>query len=417
MINNTESNFRYKRNQLCCEDVQLKEIVESIGTPVYIYSEQSIVDKYKELKQAFASVEPLICYSVKANSNLTICNILIKQGAGLDIVSGGELYRASKIKADSQKIVFAGVGKTEQEIREAIKAKVLLINAESEQEIEKINRVGKELKKKVAVGLRINPDVSGGGHHYIQTAKKENKFGISLEKTKELFLKKEKFSHLNICGIHLHLGSQIITTQPFVKAIKKIIPLIKQLRKNGAKLSYLDIGGGFFGAADKFAQAILPLIKDLDLKLILEPGRFLTAESGVLLTQVLYIKERKDSKKFIIVDAGMNDFMRPVLYNAYHKIIPLVVPRSPLPASRKYDVVGPVCESGDFFAKDRNLPLVKTGDFLAVMDVGAYGFSMASNYNSRPRPPEILVKKNKFYLIRQREEYKDLIRGEKILTD
>ncbi len=411
------SNFKYKRNQLYCEGVNIKQIAESAGTPVYIYSYQSLVDKYKELSQAFASLKPLICFSVKANSNLTICRILTQQGAGLDIVSGGELYRVAKIKADPKKIVFAGVGKTEEEIRQAIKTKILLINAESEQEVEEINKIAGELGRNVPVGLRINPDISGGGHHYIQTAKKEDKFGISLERAKEIFLKREKFPHLNICGIHFHLGSQIATSQPFARALKKVISLTKQLRKNGIKLNYLDIGGGFFGSANKFAQAILPLIKGLGAKLILEPGRFLTAESGILLAKVLYIKERKDGKRFIIVDAGMNDFIRPSLYNAYHEIIPVV--RKPQTANRKpqTDIVGPVCESGDFFAKDRKLPLVKIGDFLAVMDAGAYGFAMTSNYNSRPRPAEILVKKDKFYLICEREVYKDLIRREKIINE
>jgi len=436
LLEQAMSNFKYKRNQLYCEAVPLKQIAESAGTPVYIYSYQSLVGRYKELKQAFASAHPLICFSVKANSNLTICKVLSEQGAGLDIVSGGELYRAKKIKVDPQKIVFAGAGKTEEEIREAIKAKILLINAESEQEVEEIDRIAGELGRKIRVGLRINPDVPGGGHRYIQTAKEENKFGISLKEAKELFLKKEKFSHLNICGIHFHLGSQITTPQPFVRALKKIVPLIQELKKKGVEISYLDIGGGFFGVANKFARAILPLVKGLEInpvrsksrfmgtapaehqgtsngvKLILEPGRFLTAESGILLTKVLYIKKREEGKRFIIVDAGMNDFIRPALYNAYHEVIPVVrKPLNPQPSTLS-DVVGPVCESGDFFAKDRNLPLLKSGDFLAVMESGAYGFVMASNYNSRPRPAEILVKEDKFYLIRERERYRDLIRGE-----
>ncbi len=411
------SNFKYKRNQLYCEDVQLKEVAESAGTPLYIYSEQSLIDKYKELKQAFAFVKPLICYSVKANSNLAICSILTKQGAGLDIVSGGELYRATKIKANCKKIVFAGVGKTEQEIKQAIKANILLINAESKQEVERIDEIADKLGKRVQIGLRLNPNISAGGHGYIQTAKEENKFGISLQEIKEIFLQKEKFPHLDICGIHFHLGSQITHPQPFVKALKKTISLIQQLGNKQIKISYLDIGGGFFQPPLQFAQAILPLIKNLKAKLILEPGRYLTAGSGILLTKVLYIKERKQGKKIVIVDAGMNDFLRPSLYDAHHEILPVIRTPNNEHRTTNTDIVGPVCESGDFFAKDRKLALFKNGDFLAVLDTGAYGFSMASNYNSRLRPAEVLIKGNKFFLVREREEYKDLIRREKILTD
>ncbi len=421
------SNFKYKRNRLYCEDIEVSEIAKNISTPAYVYSYQSIVDKYKELKSAFANIKPLICFSMKANSNLSICRILTEQGAGLDIVSGGELYRAAKVKADFRRIVFAGAGKTEQEIREALKLNILLINAESKEEVEKVNTLAGGLKKKVQIALRVNPNVSGGAHQYIQTAKKENKFGISLEEAKKIFLQRKKFIHLNICGIHFHLGSQITTNQPFTKALKKVIPFLSKLRKQGIEIKYLDIGGGFFQSAKQFAQAILPLLSNLNICLIMEPGRFLIAESGILLTKVLYLKKRKTGKNFIIVDAAMNDFIRPSLYNVSHRIVPLK--KTPITSSAKgevrqrrqpavtkrYDIVGPVCESGDFLAKNVNVPFIKTGDFLAIMDTGAYGFAMASNYNSRPRPAEVLVKKNKFYLIREREEYKDLIRKEKLV--
>jgi len=402
--------FRYRRGELHCEGVKVKEIGESVGTPVYIYSYKAIVKKYAELNKAFASLSPLICFSVKANSNLSICRVLTKEGAGLEIVSGGELYRAKRIRAHPKKIIFTGVGKREEEIREAVEYGVLLIYAESEQELELLEKVAKEKRKRIKVGLRINPDVLAGGHKYIQTGKKESKFGLPLKRVKKIFMQRKQSPYIELCALHFHLGSYITTPQPFVDTLKRVIPLVKELEEMGIGIGYLDIGGGFYQPAEEFAKAIIPLLKGFSARLILEPGRFLIVESGMLLSKVLYTKTQ-GKKRFIVVDAGMNDFIRPALYNASHQILSLHKSRG---EHSKVNIVGPVCESGDFFAQGIEFPLIERGEYLAIMNTGAYGFTMSSNYNSRPRPAEVLVKEDRFYLIREREGYKDLVRGEKI---
>lgn len=413
--------FTFKRNNLYCENFKVKDLAKKFGTPLYIYSARTIEEHFLKLKRAFKKLSPLICYSVKANSNLSLLKLLIAQGAGLDIVSGGELYRAKKVKCFPKKIVYASVGKTESEIKEAINYGLLMFNVESLAELERINAIARRLHKKVAVALRFNPAVVLKTHTYIATGEKETKFGLDYKTIKDIFLNKKIYSHLNIVGIHIHIGSQITESTPFVKAIKKAKKMIEELKKKNISLKYFNIGGGLGiiynkekpQTAQEFAKKVLPLLKSLSLKIILEPGRFIVGNSGILVTKVLYIK-KAFKKKFIIVDAAMNDFLRPALYKAYHKIVPVVRDqRSKVRGLKSADVVGPICESGDFLAKNRKLE-TKEGDYLAVLGAGAYGFSMSSNYNSRRKAAEVLVKNNQVYLIRKRESYRDLVRNEKI---
>jgi len=408
--------FKYKNSNLYCEKVKIRDLAEKFGTPLYVYSYNTLISHFIKLREAFKSIKPLICYSVKANSNLAILKVLVKEGAGLDIVSGGELFRAKKAGCPVEKIVYASVGKTTYEIEEAIKSGILFFNVESFPELKNIQHIARRLKKRVNVALRINPDVEPKTHKYITTGKLTNKFGIDFKSAKRIILLARGFSHVEISGLHIHIGSQITTGEPFVAAITKVIRFISTLKRDGIKLEYLNIGGGLGiiydkeapQTAKKFAVKVLPLLKKSGLKIIMEPGRFIVGNSGILVARVLYVKNTP-KKKFIIVDGGMNDLIRPALYEAYHQIVPLIKRKG---AEEKADVVGPICESGDFFAKNRLLPLVEEGDYLAVMSAGAYGFSMASNYNSRRRPQEIMVNKDKAIVIRKRESYEDLIRNE-----
>lgn len=411
--------FRYRGNELYCEGVRISKIAEEFGTPVYIYSRQTLIDHYRKIKKAFKRIDPLICFSVKANSNLAVLKLLANQGAGMDVVSGGELYKALKVGLNPKKIVYAGVGKSEQEIAAAIRAKILLFNAESLEELALIDRVAGHFRTKVDVSLRVNPDINPRTHKFITTGKKINKFGLDMGTVEAILLRYSIFSHLNLIGLHIHIGSQITEAEPFVKAIKKIVVMVRRLRKRRIPLKYFNIGGGLGiiyrderpQSAKKFAQAILPLLKKVKLKIILEPGRFIAGNSGILLTRVVYIK-KAPNKKFAIVDAGMNDLIRPSLYGAFHQILPVIRVTSHESRIAKYDIVGPICESGDFLAKNRTMPFLQTKDLLAVMGAGAYGFTMSSNYNSRPRVAEVLVNKNKAFLVRKRETYRDLIRNE-----
>ncbi len=410
--------FKYRGNELYCEDVGISRIAASVGTPFYLYSYKTLLDHHNKLRDAFRSVKPLICFSVKSNSNLAVLRALVKNGAGLDIVSGGELYRARRAGADPKKIVYAGVGKRRDEIENAIRAGILLFNVESEEEMEEIQRVAASLRKRVNVALRINPDVVPHTHAYVATGKGETKFGLDFETVYRIFASRKRYPDLNICGVHIHIGSQILGAAPFEKAIKKVLTFIKS---RGISVDYFNIGGGLGiiysmehpQTAKSFAKRILPLLKRSRLKIILEPGRFISGNSGVLVTKVLYNKTTP-RKRFVIVDTGMSDLIRPSLYEAYHSIVPVRTDRDAQRHPEKVDVVGPICESGDFLAKDRLLPPVERGDLLAVLGAGAYGFTMSSNYNSRPRPAEVMVIKGKFYVVRQRENYSDLVRGEKI---
>lgn len=415
--------FRYKNRRLYCENVAVEDLARRFGTPLYVYSYQTLVSHYLKLRSAFSPVNPLICYSVKANSNLSILKSLVDKGAGLDIVSGGELFRALKVKCPAKKIVYASVGKTSREIEAGIRSGILFFNAESLPELRNINRIAAALNKTVNVALRINPDVEPKTHKFITTGKLTNKFGIDFAAAESILKKSRAFTHLNIKGLHIHIGSQITESAPFVAAITRVAGFIRRLKPKGIKLEYLNIGGGLGIVYDKetpqtaqrFAAKVLPLLKETGLKIILEPGRFIAGNAGILAAKILYIKATP-KKKFIITDAGMNDLIRPALYGAYHQILPLHLTAQSLRRKDRYDVVGPICESGDFLAKDRAVPLVGEGDYLAVMSSGAYGFSMASNYNSRLRPAEVMVNKDKVYVIRKRESYPDLVRNEAIVN-
>ena len=409
--------FRYKNNQLYCEAVRIADIAKKVITPFYLYSYTTLLDHYRKLAEAFSSLRPLICYSMKTNSNLSICRALVKAGSGLDIVSGGELYKALLAGCSPKKIVYASVGKTEEEIRRAVAREILFFNVESLSELELINKVAKDIGKAASVALRINPDVEPGTHTYITTGKLTNKFGIDFDAAYKILQNKAKFSSLNFKGLHIHIGSQIIQARPYVLAIKKMAGFIAKLKKELIEIEYLNIGGGLGiiyaqekpQTAGEFSRKVSPILKNTGLKIILEPGRFIAGNAGILVSKVLYLK-KTPLKNFVIMDAGMNDLIRPSLYGAYHEILPLRKTRQVRGARNKVDVVGPLCESGDFFAKDRILPEVKEGDYLSIMSAGAYGFSMASNYNCRLKPAEVMVKGDKFYIVRKRDSYLDLVR-------
>ena len=410
--------FKYKRKYLYCEDLKVQDLAERFGTPLYIYSYHTLIDHFMKLRTAFRQINPLICYSVKANSNLAILKALVDKGAGLDIVSGGELFRAIKVDCPTHKIVYASVGKTDSEIEEAVKRRILFFNVESLAELENINRICRKLDKVANVAIRINPDVEPKTHKFITTGKLTNKFGIDFTAAENIFRKRSIFSHLNIKGLHIHIGSQITESAPYVAAITKIAGFINRLKKKGIDLEYLNIGGGLGiiydketpQTAQKFAQKILPLLRKTGLKIILEPGRFIVGNAGILVTEVLYIKTGP-KKKFVIVDAGMSDLIRPALYDAYHQVL-LTNTEHRVASSERVDIVGPICESADYFAKERKITKVKEGDYLAVMSAGAYGFSMSSNYNSRVRAGEVLVVKDKVFLVRERETHDDLVDNE-----
>lgn len=410
--------FTFKDNELYCEGIRVRDIAAKVGTPFYLYSYKTLIDHFRKLRSAFRPVNALVCFSMKSNSNLAVIRALVKNGAGLDIVSGGELYRARIAGVDPRKVVYAGVGKRHDEIYDAVRLGILFFNVESEDELDEIQRVACHLKKKVNVAVRINPDVIPKTHKYIVTGKGETKFGLDFETVQKIFNSSWKYQNLNIRGVHIHIGSQILNAQPFEKAIEKTLSFLKECR---IPADYLNIGGGLGimysvenpQTAKAFAKKVLPLLKASKLKIILEPGRFISGNSGILVTRVIYTK-RTPRKKFVIVDSGMSDLIRPSLYEAYHKIVPVVVDEMCSSTSERVDVVGPICESGDFLGKDRLLPLMQRGELLAVMGAGAYGFTMSSNYNSRPRAAEVMVVGNKFYVTRRAEAYRDLVRGESI---
>ncbi|MFH1640517.1 MAG: diaminopimelate decarboxylase [Candidatus Omnitrophota bacterium] len=414
--------FRYKKGQLYCEDIRVQDLAERFGTPLYIYSYKTLIDHYLKLKDAFRDIDPLICYSVKANSNLAILKALVEKGAGLDIVSGGELFRAIQVGCPAQRIVYASVGKTDREIEEAIYKRIFFFNVESVAELENINRIAKKLNRNARVAIRINPDVEPKTHKYITTGKITNKFGVDFRSAYQILMVRRALSHLKISGLHIHIGSQITESAPFVSAINKMAAFIEKLKKKGIELDYLNIGGGLGiiynnetpQTAAYFAGKVVPLLKRIGLKIILEPGRFIVGNAGILVARALYLKTTP-KKRFVVVDAGMNDLIRPALYDAYHQILPLKSPGHKVSRlSKKYDVVGPICETADCLAKNRRLSGVKEGDYLSVMSAGAYGFSMSSNYNSRLRPQEVMVVGDEAFVIRKRESREDLIRNEVI---
>ena len=413
--------FRYRNGVLHCEDVSLLEIAKQVGTPFYCYSLSYIEKRFKEYKDGFAGKEHLICYAIKANSNLSVLHFLASLGSGADIVSGGELFRALKAGINPQKIVYSGVGKKEEEIRYALREGILMLNVESLEELELISQVASSIKKKAPIAFRVNPDVDPKTHPYISTGLKKNKFGLSIDQALYGYKKAIGLEWIDIKGIDCHIGSQILETKPFIDAFKRVKALVQAVEQMGINISYIDIGGGL-GISYKedevppdpisYVKEILEEAKGLDRKtIIVEPGRSIVGNSGALVTKILYFKDNSN-KSFYIVDAAMNDLGRPSLYDAYHQILPVVKPD--LYDEVKVDIVGPICETGDFFARDRMMPKLDSGAFLAVMNSGAYGFSMSSNYNSRPRVPEIVVRGNKFFVARERETYEDLIGHEKV---
>jgi diaminopimelate decarboxylase len=454
--------FHYRDGHLYCEDVDLAGVARECGTPTYVYSVGTILDHYTRLDAALAALNHLICYAVKANSNRAVLNLLVRAGAGFDIVSGGELFRVLAAGGDPAKCTFAGVGKSCDEIEYALDQGVYSFNVESESELESIERIARAKKMRAPIALRVNPDVDPHTHQYISTGSQENKFGIALDQVRAVYERAAAMSNIEIVGVQMHIGSQITEAKPFASAIEKVAPLVRDLKSKYA-IKFFSIGGGMgiiyrralesgsgkwwrdhgpacagsaFSVRD-YADAIVPPLRDVGIRILVEPGRFLIGNAGVLLTRVRYLKQT-GSKKFAIVDAGMNDLIRPALYQSYHEIVPVIKPGTLTPTlslegrggreapgegesgslrhsknkSGKIDIVGPVCESGDFFALDREMPEMHEGDLLAIMSAGAYGFVMASNYNSRPLPAEALVRGDKFTLIRKRQTWDDLVRGD-----
>jgi diaminopimelate decarboxylase len=426
--------FRYRNGRLYCEDVDLVGVAEKFGTPLYVYSAGTILDHYTRLDAALAPLDHLICYAVKANSNRAILKLLADAGAGFDIVSGGELYRVIAAGGDPAKCTFAGVGKSSEEIEYALEQGVYSFNVESEAELEYIDRIASTKNVRAPIALRANPDVDPHTHHYVSTGSRENKFGIALDQLPAVYERAAKMRNIEIVGVQMHIGSQIIEAEPFASAITKATPIVRDLKsKYGIK--FFSIGGGMgiiyrralesgsgkwwhdhggepsAFSVRNYTDAIVPPLRELGIRILVEPGRFLIGNAGILLTRVRYIKQTAE-KKFAIVDAGMNDLIRPALYQSYHEIVPCRASVSDAKRTEKIDIVGPVCESGDFFALDREMPEVHEKDLLAIMSAGAYGFVMASNYNSRPLPAEALVRGDKFSLIRKRQTWEDLVRTE-----
>jgi diaminopimelate decarboxylase len=424
--------FQRKGGKLYAEGVSLDGLADRLGTPLYVYSAGTILDHYRRLRGAMRAVDPLICYSVKANSNLAVLSLLAKAGSGFDVVSGGELERVRKAGGKASKCVFAGVGKTDEEIEAGLRHGVKAFHVESEEELERIAWVaGRKRGRSAPVSLRVNPDVEAGGHAKITTGTYANKFGIPFEQVAGAYRRYSEDNRLKLVGIQMHIGSQITRSAPFRAAVRKMIPLVERLRDRHG-LEYFDLGGGVGIVYEDalasgrdgwwntrkseramtltdYATSVVPMLRNLKMQILLEPGRFLVGNAGVLLAEVLYRKQT-GRKHFTVVDAGMNDLVRPAMYEAYHQIEPIGKPRS---GAISTDVVGPVCESGDVFCHDRSISPLERGDRVAILSAGAYGFSMASNYNTRPRPAEVLVSGTRAKVIRKRETVADLWRGEK----
>ncbi|MBN2136559.1 MAG: diaminopimelate decarboxylase [Sedimentisphaerales bacterium] len=422
--------FDYRNGKLFAEDVDVERIAEEVGTPAYIYSKTTFIEHLQKIRKAYSEIDTTICYSVKACGNINILRFLAEQGSGFDIVSGGELYRVLRADGDPAKIVYAGVGKTDKEIIEALDAGIGYFNIESEAELENLIRLSEQQHKAIQgrrpkAALRVNPDIDYKTHAFTTTGVKETKFGVDIERAEKVFADYADNVAVDICAIHIHLGSGGKTIDPYVNAAKRIMPLIDRLRSKGHTIEALDLGGGYGAdyesatvpSAADYAAGIVPLLKNKNLKLILEPGKSISANAGILLTRVLYTK-RGGAKEFVIVDAGMNDLIRPSLYDAFHFIWPTRVEDGFIPTQRNkdlqpdgaraVDIVGPICEGADFLAKDRFLPGMQRGDLLGVFTAGAYGFTMSSNYNARCRAPEVLVDGHTFSVIRKRETYEDL---------
>jgi len=410
--------FNYKGKDLYCEEVPVAEIADAVGTPFYLYSHATLKQHFRAFADAFEDIRHLICFSMKSNSNLAVLKLFAQEGGGVDIVSGGELFRALHAGVDPQRIVYSGVGKRVEDLEYALQSDILMFNVESSQEIRVLNRVAERMKKKATIAIRINPDIDPETHPYVSTGLKENKFGIDIKRSFEEYTLAASLPYLRVAGVSCHIGSQLTKLSPFLDTLKKLKEHIKKLEGAGIGIEFLDLGGGLGITYDRedpphpkeYATALKKELDMLDLTLILEPGRVIVGNAGILVAKVLYTKSTLE-KRFVIVDAAMNDLMRPSLYGSFHGIQPVRVRER---ERVKADIVGPICESGDFIAKDREMESFEPGELMAVMSAGAYGFSMSSNYNSRPRAAEVLVKGKQYYTIRARETYEDMIRGETI---
>jgi len=436
--------FLYRDGRLCAEDVAIPDLAREVGTPAYVYSKGALTSRYDAIAGAFALPpaagpldasapkaglpfpipDPLICFSVKSNGNLSILKLMKERGSGFDVVSGGELFRTMKVGADPRSVVFAGVGKTDEEIRSALEKEILLFNVESRPELERIHQVAKEMGRRARVTIRVNPDVDPRTHRYIATGKKETKFGIDFERASDTIEHATRLDGVELLGLHMHIGSQILETEPYRQATEKVVAFADAERAKGRPIRVLNMGGGFgidyqgraARSAAEIAAVVAPPVRARGYGLLLEPGRSITGNAGILVTRVVYVKESGE-KRFVICDSGMNHLIRPSLYGSYHRIWPVAAaaaegdPGAPAVIGEA-DIVGPICESGDFFAKDRPFPAVKAGDLVAIFSAGAYGMSMASNYNAHPRPPEVLVDGAAHALVRRRETYEDLVQGE-----
>ncbi|MBI1983543.1 MAG: diaminopimelate decarboxylase [Acidobacteria bacterium] len=410
--------FQYRANQFLCEEVPVKSIAERFGTPTYAYSRAAILENHHALARGLVGIPSLICYSVKANSNLRILSLLREAGAGFDIVSGGELARALRAGADPQRIVFSGVGKTREEIDAGLAAGILMFNVESAGELELVEARSRALGKRPGVSVRVNPDVVAETHPYISTGQIVHKFGVPKDEALDLYRRAADSGHLAVRGVACHIGSQILEVEPFLKALDEILEVANRLRAQGVEVEFLDLGGGYgirYAEEEplnfpRLTRELATRIQGTSYRLLVEPGRALVGNAGILVTRVLYVK-RNQQKNFIVVDAGMNDLMRPTLYGSYHEIVPVELRAG---EKLKADVVGPLCETGDFLAQDRTMADVESGELLAILTVGAYGYVLASNYNTRPRPAEVLVDGSEMELIRPRERLEDLMAGEAV---
>ncbi len=409
--------FRYKGNQLFCEDTPLSEIAETQGTPTYVYSKKFFRDRYNEINEAFAGLDHTVFFACKSNFNLSVIKTFVDAGSGVDVNSEGELIRALKAGADPGKIVMSGVGKTQNEIKLAIEKDILMIKAESEEEILLINEIAGALNARARLAIRVNPDVDAKTHPYISTGLAKNKFGVDATTALRLFKMEKELENIKYTGIDMHIGSQITKVEPFVEAVEKLAELFLKVKSEGVNLEHIDLGGGIGVAynnektftVNEYADAVLPVLQKLNCKIFLEPGRYMTANGGILIAQVLYTKKNHD-KNFIITDGAMNDLLRPSIYGAYHHIQPLTLTKDKKDITA--DVVGPVCESGDFLAKDVRISECRRGEYIAVLSAGAYGMVMSSNYNMRKRPAEVLVEGNKFKIVRRRETFEQLLSDE-----
>lgn len=420
--------FVYRDNQLFCESVPVARLAAEFGTPLWIYSNAKFLDEYRAIRDAFAAVDPVICYSVKSNSNLSLLKLLNEAGSSFDVVSGGELYRVQQAGADTTRVAFAGVGKTDDEIRFGLESNILMFNVESEAELDAISAVAASMNRVAPVALRLNPDIDAKTHAKTTTGKKGNKFGMDIERGAQLAAKVLADPHLELRGIHMHLGSPILSIEPYEAAAKKALAIVQELRSHGHRTNWINLGGGFglsyrgeeAPPISQYANVVVPYVKEAGCRLALEPGRRICGNAGILVTKVIYTK-REGGKLFVIQDGGMNDLIRPAMYDAFHRIWP-VAPRvappkdfeAEIPGCEPTDVVGPICESSDYLAKQRWLPPVRRDDLLAVFSAGAYGTAMSSHYNSRPRGAEVLVDGDSYRLIRRRETYADLIAAEQI---